>query len=94
MENEDVNILWDFMIQCDRAITHRNPDIVVVNKTNECEIIDVACPNDINFTGKKNKKLRNYQKPRVEIARLWNKKTSIVSIIISALGSILDDLMK
>ena len=93
MENEDVKILWDFMIQCDREIKHRKPDIVVVNKkTNECQIIDVACPSDINLIGKKNEKLRNYKELRLEIARLWDKKTTIIPIIIGALGSIPDDL--
>ena len=93
MENEDVKILWDFMVQCDREIVHRKPDIVVVNKkTNECQIIDVACPSDINLVGKKNEKLRNYKELRLEIARLWNKKTTIIPIIIGALGSVPDDL--
>ena len=31
-ENEEVKILWDFMIQTDRVIEHRRPDIVVVEK--------------------------------------------------------------
>ena len=32
VENEEVKILWDVMIQCDREIKARKPDIVVMNK--------------------------------------------------------------
>ena len=93
VENEKVKILWDFMIQCDREIEHRRPDIVVVNKeTNTCQIIDVACPSDSNLVNKRNEKLRNYKELRLEVARLWDKRTSIVPVIIGALGSIPNDI--
>ena len=37
VENGTVKILWDFMIQCDRYIEHRRPDIVVMEKkTGKC----------------------------------------------------------
>ena len=93
MENEDCKILWDFMIQCDRYVEHRRPDIVVINKrTNECQLIDVACPSDRNLVGKRNEKFRNYNLLRSEVAKLWNKRTTIIPIIIGALGSIPEDL--
>jgi hypothetical protein len=95
MENEDCKILWDFMIQCDRYVEHRRPDIVVINKrTNECQLIDVACPSDLNLVGKRNEKFRNYNLLRSEVAKLWNKKTTIIPIIIGALGSIPEDLSR
>ena len=47
VENEEVKILWDFMIQCDRMVKHRKPDIVLIHKKeNKCVIVDVAIPND------------------------------------------------
>ena len=89
MENDKAKILWDFMIQCDREICHRKPDIVVIDKDkNECIIIDVACPGDHNILKKRNEKIDKYSELRLEISRLWNKKTSIVPIVIGALGSI------
>ena len=95
VENERVKILWDFMIQCDRDIEHRRPDIVVVNKeANTCQLIDVACPSDTNLVNKRNEKLRKYKDLRLEVARLWNKRTSIVPVIIGALGSIPHDIDK
>ena len=76
----------------DRQIEHWRPDIVVMEKnTKKCLIIDVACPVD-NVILKRNKKLNNYSKLRLEIARMWDKETSTIPIIIGALGSILNDL--
>ena len=41
---------------------------------------------------KRNEKLENYTELRLEIARMWDKETFIVPIIIGALGSIPNDL--
>ena len=88
-----MKILWDVCIQVDRQIEHRRPDIVVMEKnTNKCFTIDFACPVDNNLILKRNKKLDNYSEIRLEIVRMWNKETLIVSIIIGALGSIPTDL--
>ena len=89
VENERVKILWDFNIQTDQEIKHRRPDIVVVNKDkNECTIIDVANPGDHNLAQKKFEKLDNYSELRLEVARMCNKKTVVVPIIIGAFGSV------
>ena len=60
--------------------------------TNKCLIIDVACPVDNNLILKRNEKLNNYSELRLEIARMWDKETLIVPIIIGAMGSIQNDL--
>ena len=62
------------------------------NNTNKCLIIDVACSVDNNLILKRNEKLDNYSELRAEIARMWDKETLIVPIIIGALGSIPNDL--
>ena len=59
---------------------------------NECTIIDVANPGDHNLAQKKFEKLDNYSELRLEVARMWNKKTVVVPIIIGALGSVPKDL--
>ena len=57
VENEEVKILWDVMIQCDREIKARKSDIVVVNKNDRsCAIIDIAIPGDIRVSEKKKEK--------------------------------------
>ena len=60
--------------------------------TNKWLIIDVACPVDNNLILKRNERLDNYAELRLEIARMWDKETLIVPIIIGALGSIPNDL--
>ena len=88
-----MKVLWDVCIQEDRQIERRRPDIVVMEKnTNKCLIIDVACPVDNNLILKRNEKLDNYSELRLEIARMWDKETLIVPIIIGAIVSILNDL--
>ena len=48
VENEEAKILSDVMIQCDREIKARKPDIVVMNQNERsCAIIDIAIPPDI-----------------------------------------------
>ena len=59
--------------------------------TNKCLVIDVACPVDNNLILKRNEKLDNYSELRLEIARMWDKETLIVPIIMGALGSIPND---
>ena len=84
-----MKILWDVSIQVNRQIEHRRSDIVVMEKnTKKCLIIDVACPVDNNLILKRNEQLDNNSELRLEIARMWDKETLIVPIIIGALGSI------
>ena len=84
---------WYACIQVDRQVEYRRLDIVVMEKnTKNCLIIDVACPVDNNLILKRNKKLDNYSKLRLEIARIWDKETLIIPIIIGGLGSIPNDL--
>ena len=88
-----MKILWDVCIQVDRQIEHQRPDIVVMEQnTNKCLIIGVACPIDNNLIMKRNEKLDNHSELRLEIARMWDRETLIVPIIIGALGSIPNDL--
>ena len=93
IEKDIVKILWYVCIQVDRQIENRRSDIVVMEKnTKKCQIIDVACPVDNNLILKRNEQLDNYSELRLEIARMWDKDTLIVPIIIGALGSIPNDL--
>ena len=86
IETDIVKVLWDVCIQLDRQIEHRRPDIAVTERnTKKCFIIDVTCPVEKNLILKRNKKLDNYSELRIEIARMWDKETSIVPIIIGAL---------
>ena len=60
MENKDYQIYWDFMIQCDRLIEARTPDVVLIDKrTKEVKIIDIAIPGDKRVKDKEIEKLEN-----------------------------------
>ena len=76
----------------DRQIENRKRDIVVMGKTtSKFLIIDVARFVDNNLILKRNEKLVNYSEMSLEIARMWDKETS-VAIIIAALVSIPNNL--
>ena len=88
-----MKILWDVCIQVDKQIEHQRPDIVVMKQnTKKCLIIDTASPLDNNLILKRSEKLDNYSELRLEIARMWDKETLIVPIIIVVLGSIPNEL--
>ena len=58
VENEEWKILWDVMIQFDREIKARKPDIVVANnKKRSCGIIVTAIPGDIRISEKERDKI-------------------------------------
>ena len=59
--------------------------------TKKCLIIVVSCPIDNIMILKRNEKLDNYSKLRLEIARMWHKET-IITTVIRALGSIPNNL--
>ena len=59
VERNNIEILWDGVIQCDKEIEARRPDIVIVDKLhNEVQIIDVAIPGDVRVLEKINRKNR------------------------------------
>ena len=90
VENDVVKILWDFMIQCDRMVEHRKPDIVVVEKSEKrCFVIDVAVPGDARVETKEKEKVEKYQELKQEIIRLWGmKKVEVIPIVVGALGAV------
>ena len=71
IKNDIVEILSDSCIQVNRQIDHRMQNIVVMEKTtSKCLIIHVTSPVDNKLILKRNKKLNNYSKLRLEIARM------------------------
>ena len=89
VENEEVKILWDVMIQCDREIKARKLDVVVLNKNERsCAIIDMAIPGDIRVSEKEKEKIERYQKIKREIKTMWNiRSIKVIPVVVGALGS-------
>ena len=77
------------MLQCDREVKARKPDIVVVNKNKKsCAIIDIAIPRDIRVSEKEREKIERYQELKGEIKRMWNiRSIKVIPVIVGALGS-------
>ena len=93
LQNEEVKILWNFKIQTDKHLTHNIPDITVVEKK-QVWLIDVATPGDSRINQKEVEKITKYQNLKVEVERLWEKKATVVPVVIGALGAIPRDLVK
>ena len=71
LENKRSKILWDFPIQNDKIIKHRQLDIVCINKiAKSCLISDIAIPGDQNITGKEQQQIDKYQDLRIELGKL------------------------
>ena len=89
-ENDLVKILWDFNIQTDKKLEHNKPDITLQDKkNNECLLIEVSCPFDMNINEVEEVKLERHQALKWELKKIWNcKRVKIIPIIIGALGTV------
>ena len=87
-ENEDYKLLWDMAIQTDRVISARRPDIVIIDKKEKTTtLIDIAVPYDTRIEEKEIEKITKYQDLKIEIQRCWQTKTTVVPIVVGALGA-------
>ena len=94
-ENENAKHLWDYNIRTDRVIPAHQPDLTLVNKTNNnVSLIDVEVPWDSRAKKKEQEKLDKYQDLRIELRRLWDKPVEIAPIIIGVLGTMPKSLKK
>ena len=74
-------------------MAHNIPDIIVVEKK-QVWLIDVAIPRDSRINQKEVEKITKYQDLKVEVERLWEKKATVVPVVIGALEAIPRDLVK
>ena len=89
LENEGCKILLDFLIQTDKVIEHRPPDIGCIDKiAKSCLIIDIAIPGDQNIIVKEQEKIDKYHDLRIELGKLWKLKAEIVLVVVGGLGTI------
>jgi hypothetical protein len=84
-----VTILWNQQIQTDRTIPKNKPDIVISdNEKGTCMLIDIVIPGDRNVIQKEAENILKYKDLAIEIQRMWNVKTRVISVIIGATGII------
>ena len=90
VKNENFNILWDFIIQCDHMVEAGRPGIVVVDKVKKkTMIIDVAIQGDTRVCDKERDKIEKYRLLKDKIAGLWQmKKVVVIPILVVALWTI------
>ena len=90
MENNEYKIYLDFMIQCDRIIEARRPDMVFIKKrSKKVKIIDIAILDDRRVKEKETEKIDKYQMVRDEVRSLWKKdKVIVLPVVIGALGAV------
>ena len=69
---------------------HNKPDITLHDKkNNECLLIEVSCPFDMNINEVEEVKLERYQALKWELKKIWNcRSVKIIPIIIGALGTV------
>ena len=69
--------------------------MIIIDKTNKkTQIVDFAVPADHRIEVSSQRKIESYQNLKCEVQKLWNLKTSIVPVVIGALGTILKFLGK
>jgi len=84
-----VTILWNQQVQTDRTIPKNKPDIIIrYNEKGTCMLIDVAISGDRNVIKKEDEKILKYKDLTIEIQRMWNVKTKVITVIIGATGTI------
>ena len=74
-------------------MTHNIPDITVVEKK-QVWLIDVAIPRDSRVQQKEVEKITKYHDLKIEEERFWEKKATVVRVVIAAPGAIPKDFEK
>ena len=92
---EDNLIKWDKTILTDRTIPVNRPALIILKKNEQnCLIVDLAVPDDVNVLKKETEKRLKYKDLQIEISRMWNVKTKVVAVVVGALRTVSDNFNK
>ena len=95
VENDTHKLLWDFDIHTDHLISARRPGLIIINKKKIIfKIVDFAVPADHRIKLKECEKKDNYLDLARELKKLWDKKVTIVPIVIGTFGTVTKVLLK
>ena len=87
--NSNVELIWDMVLNTDRAIGANRPDIVIRDKSKkQVFVIDVSCPSDVNVNAKENEKISKYSALRVELGKMWKSECIVIPVVIGGLGAV------
>ena len=95
-ENETHKIQWDFKIQTDHLISARWPNLIIINNNKKRELAELwtLLPRLIRVKLKESEKRDKYYDLGRELKRLWNVKLTFIPIVIGALGTVTERLLK
>jgi len=76
-------------MQTGRTVPNNKSYIIIRdNEKRTCKLIDVAISGDRNVIKKEAENILKYKDLTIEIQRMWNVKTKVISVIINATGTI------
>ena len=92
----DTTVMWDIKVRTDKHIRCNKLNIIMHDKKNKtCQIIDAAIPLDQNINLKTAEKLTKYKELQQELTCMYMlKETEIIPIVIDALGTVTQGLLK
>ena len=73
----------------DHEIEARRPDLLIIDKSEKnCQIIDVAIPENGRVRTKEDEKVEKYQDLAREAGKMWGTRTKVIPTVVGALGTI------
>ncbi|MEM7375718.1 MAG: reverse transcriptase family protein [Bacteroidota bacterium] len=86
-EDGRIEIWWDRSVETTQQVESNRPDVVVVDHhLKKWLIVDFAVPSDRNVSNKEQEKIAKYSPLAHQIRKLHSVSTSIVPIVVGALG--------
>jgi hypothetical protein len=84
-----VNTLWTQQVQTDTTILNNKPDITILRTEKRARTLtDFEISGDTNMIKKEAEKITDYTDLTIEIQRMRNVKTNVLSVIIVAMDQI------
>ena len=89
----EYEIWWDRSIATPKRLDHNRPDVVVIDKkAKHWTLIDFSVPLDQNVLKKEEEKVLHYTPLAYEVRKLHKVTTSIVPLVVGALGVVTNNL--
>ena len=71
------------------TVAHNGPDLILVEKAiRKWTIIDIAVPGDFNVVRTEDRKVERYQDLVFEVKRIHHVETTILPVVIGAIGTV------
>ena len=88
-------IWWDRSVETPDKLDHNKPDLIVIDRLKgHWTIIDFSVPNDKNVASKEKEKVEKYTKLACQIRKMRKVSTSIIPLVVGALGTVTNSLEK